>query len=81
MITKDSIETAYCFLHQKLRVYEHSSLEWQRDDIECAIASFADNMNTELYKTLSAGRPNFLREHSHFSQDIALAVEKLEKMI
>ena len=54
MITKDSIETAYSFLHQKRRstsgrllptgrknVYIHSSLDWQKDDIEYAIASYA----------------------------------------
>ena len=34
MITKDSIETAYSFLHQKRIVYIHSSLDWQKDDIE-----------------------------------------------
>ena len=33
MIGKDSIETAYAFMHQKLRVYEHSTLDWQKDDI------------------------------------------------
>ncbi len=32
-IPKDSIETAYCFLHQKRNVYIHSSLDWQKDDI------------------------------------------------
>ncbi len=36
MITKDSIETAYSFLHQKRNVYIHSSLDWQKDDIEYA---------------------------------------------
>ena len=62
MITKDSIETAYSFLHQKRRstsgrllptgrknVYIHSSLDWQKDDIEYAIASYADDMSRELY--------------------------------
>ena len=34
MITRDSIETAYSFLHQKQNVYVHSQLEWQKDDIE-----------------------------------------------
>ena len=32
MITKDSIETAYSFLHQKQRIYAHSTLDWQKDD-------------------------------------------------
>ena len=39
MITKDSIETAYSFLHQKQRIYVHSTLDWQKDDIEIAIDS------------------------------------------
>ena len=48
MITKDSIETAYSFLHQKQRIYVHSTLDWQKDDIEIAIASYADEMSQEL---------------------------------
>ena len=39
MITKDSIETAYSFLHQKRNVYIHSTLDWQKDDIEYAIGT------------------------------------------
>ncbi len=62
-IPKDSIETAYCFLHQKRNVYIHSSLDWQKDDIEYAIASYAESMNQQLYDALSGGRPDFLREH------------------
>ena len=81
MITKDSIETAYSFLHQKRNVYIHSSLDWQRDDIEYAIASFADDMSRELYETLSDGRADFLRDHKRFQEDITLAVEELEKML
>lgn len=49
MITKDSIETAYSFLHQKQRVYVYSTLNWQKDDIEIAIASYVDDMSKELY--------------------------------
>ena len=56
MITKDSIETAYSFLHQKRNVYIHSSLDWQKDDIEYAIASFVDDMSQELYEALSNTR-------------------------
>ena len=81
MITKDSIETAYSFLHQKRNVYIHSSLDWQKDDIECAIASYVDDMSQELYETLSEGRADFLRDHKRFQKDITLAVEKLEKML
>ena len=56
MITRDSIETAYSFLHQKRNVYIHSSLDWQRDDIEYAIASYADDMSSELLELISEGR-------------------------
>ena len=45
MISKDSIESAYCFLHQKYRVYKFSNNETQRDDIEFAIASYVEEMN------------------------------------
>ena len=62
MITRDSIETAYSFLHQKRQVYIHSSLDWQKDDIEYAIASYVDDMSQELYEVLSDHRSDFLRE-------------------
>ena len=81
MITKDSIETAYSFLHQKRNVYIHSSLDWQRDDIEYAIASYADDMSPELYDALSGGRCDFLRDHNRFQEDITKAVEQLEEML
>ena len=81
MITKDSIETAYSFLHQKRNVYIHSSLEWQKGDIEYAIASYVDDMSQELYEILSDGRADFLRDHKRFQEDITLAVEKLEIML
>ena len=81
MITKDSIETAYSFLHQKRNVYIHSSLEWQKDDIEYSIGSYVDDMSQELYEVLSNGRTDFLREHKRFQEDITFAVEQLEKML
>jgi len=81
MITRDSIETAYSFLHQKRQVYIHSSLDWQKDDIEYAIASYADDMSQELYDLIAGGRSDFLREHSRFQEDITKAVELLEKML
>ena len=72
MITNDSIETAYSFLHQKRRstsgrllptgrknVYIHSTLDWQKDDIK--LASW--------------------RAPKCFGEDITLAVERLEKML
>jgi hypothetical protein len=81
MITRDSIETAYSFLHQKRNVYIHSLLDWQRDDIEYAIASYVDDMNQELYDTMSDGTADFLRDHKRFREDITLAVERLENML
>ena len=56
MISRDSIEAAYCFLHQKYRVYEFSTSETQRDDIEFAIASYVDGMNKALYLELAKDR-------------------------
>ena len=94
MITKDSIETAYSFLHQKRRstsgrllptgrknVYIHSSLNWQKDDIEIAIASYGDEMSQELLDVISGGRADFLRDHKRFPEDITQAVERLESML
>ena len=81
MITKDSIETAYSFLHQKRNVYIHSSLDWQKDDIEYAIASYVDDMNQELYDSLAEDRADFLRDHKRFQEDITQAVERLERML
>ena len=81
MITKDSIETAYSFLHQKRNVYIHSSLEWQKDDIEYAITSYVDDMSQELYEEISDGRADFLRDHKRFQEDITQAVDKMEQMI
>ena len=81
MITKDSIETAYSFLHQKRNVYIHSSLDWQKDDIELAIGSYVDDMSKELYETISEGRIVFLKNHKWFGEDITQAVERLENML
>ena len=81
MITKDCIETAYSFLHQKRNVYIHSTHEWQKDDIEYAIASYVDNMSQELYEAISDGRADFLRDHKRFQEDITQAVDKMEQMI
>jgi len=81
MITRDSIETAYSFLHQKRNVYMHSSLDWQKDDIEYAIASYADAMSPALYESISEGRGDFLRDHRRFEEDITRAVEQLETML
>ena len=81
MIPKDSIETAYSFMHQKHRVYVHSTMDWQKDDIEYAIASYADAMSRELYENISGGRSDFLRDHRRFQEDITQAVARLEEML
>lgn len=81
MTTTDSIESAYCFLHQKYRVYEHSTCPTQRDDIEYAIASYAESMNRTLYSTLAQGRKGFLFEHTHFADDMQSALKQLENML
>ena len=81
MITKDSIETAYSFLHQKRNVYIHSSLDWQKDDIELAIGSYVDDMSQELYEAISDGRADFLRDHKRFGEDVTQAIERLELLL
>lgn len=81
MITRDSIETAYSFLHQKQRVYIHSTIDWQKDDIELAIGSYVDDMSQELYEAISNGKTDFLKDHKRFGDDICLAIERLERML
>lgn len=78
MATRDSIETAYSFFHQKLRVYEHSTLAWQRDDIEWAIGDYVSSMNPDLFASLAHGRADFLRDHEQFETDLRQAVDELE---
>ena len=48
-IPHDAIETAYSFFHQKQRIYQFSTLSWQKDDIEMAIADYVESMNEVLY--------------------------------
>lgn len=81
MTDRYSIETAYAFFHQKLRVYEHSRMDWQRDDIEQAIAGYVAQMSPGLLAELSQGRRDYLRDHSRFGLDLREAVEKLEGML
>jgi len=80
-MTRDSIETAYSFLHQKRNVYIHSTLDWQKDDIEYAIGTYVDDMSRELYETIANGRADFLRDHKRFGDDITQAVDTLEQML
>lgn len=81
MISKSSIETAYSFFHQKQRVYVYSNIDWQKDDIECAVAGYVDSMSPDLYEVISNGNPDFLRDHQHFAADMDSAVSALEKML
>jgi len=80
-ISTQSIETAYCFLHQKLRVYQYSNMDWQKDDIEYAISSYVDLMPAALYTLLADDRPDFLLDHRRFESDMVHAVTKLEKLL
>ncbi|MBQ7381542.1 MAG: hypothetical protein IJV61_00725 [Paludibacteraceae bacterium] len=81
MIAKEAIEIAYSFLHQKRNVYIHSTLDWQKDDIEYAIASYVDEMSEELLHLISGGKADFLKEHTRFEEDITSAVNTLERML
>ena len=79
MLSKQTIDIAYCFFHQKLRVYEHSLLDWQRDDIEVAISDYVSQMNQELYLSLANGNPDYLLSHPRFLADLTDAVARLEE--
>jgi hypothetical protein len=81
MITKDSIESAYCFFHQKWNIYSKSVNESQKDDIEYAIGNYANEMNRELYAEMSKGKKGFLLEHSTFAEDITDAIAYLEPLL
>ena len=81
MITKESIETAYCFLHQKERVFRYSTMEWQKEDIEYAISSYVDSMPPELYQLISKGCHDYLLDHARFAEDMNDAIEQLEQML
>ena len=80
-ITAVCIESAYCFIHQKLRVFEYSTNPTQRDDIEYAISQYVEGMNPQLYQLLSQGRKEFLLDHVNFERDMREAQEKLEGMM
>lgn len=80
-ITSDCIESAYCFIHQKLRVYEFSNNPTQKDDIEYAISQYVEGMNPQLYALLAGDRKDFLVDHVNFEKDMREAQKKLEKMM
>jgi len=81
MINKHAIDSAYAFFHQKQRIYQYSTLDWQKDDIEYAIEDYVSQMDAELYNLLAEGRHDFLRCHSTFSPDIQKALEILESLL
>ena len=80
-VGQDSIESAYCFIHQKLRVYEFSTNPTQRDDIEYAIAQYVEGMNPSLYQLLAKGRKEFLVDHVNLEKDLREAQDALEGMM
>lgn len=81
MITKDSIEAAYCFFHQKYQVYAFSNSDKQKDDIEYAISLYVEQMNSELYKRLGNGRDEFLLTHTRFEEDMQEAIKTLFQLL
>ena len=80
-IDKNAIETAYSFFHQKERVYAHSNMEWQKDDIEYAISSYVQDMDKTLYGLLSDGHDDFLVNHRRFHDDILSAIVVMENLL
>lgn len=68
MITRHSIETAHAFLHQKSRVYQFSTMEKQKEEIEYAVGCYAEEMNKELYMKMSKGRRRLFAESCFFCQ-------------
>ena len=56
-------------------------MEWQRDDIELAVADYVSQMNSELYKSLAGDRDDFLLSHDRFESDLRSAVEQMEAIL
>ena len=81
MFSKDSVESAYCFIHQKWRVYKFSTMDWQKDDIEYAISSYVADMDKELYSKIAMGKPDFLTDHKTFATDMQNAEQRLEQLL
>lgn len=79
-MTRESIETAYCLLHQKLQIYCHSRYDDQRDSIENTVADLVQRMPADLYALLAEGRDDFLLHHPRFEEDLRTAVERLERL-
>lgn len=51
-VRKDAVQLAYAFFHQKQRIYQYSTLDWQKDDIEYAIEDYVSQMDKELYNLI-----------------------------
>ena len=81
MIDRNIVEQAYCFFHQKWNVYAGKSSEKQRDDIEYAISCYADTMSPELFRVISAGKPDFLHDHSAFHTDMTAAIDLMSSYL
>ena len=81
VFSPDSVQWAYCILHQKLRVYQQSNIPAQRDEIENVVSSYVMQMDRDLYDYISGGNPDYLMEHSSFGNDLADAVDKLGKLM
>ena len=62
MIDKGVIETAYCFFHQKQRVYQYSTMDWQKDDIEYAIDDYVSQFGYGIVRDLVG---HGIGEHLH----------------
>lgn len=75
------VRQAYCFFHQKYRIYASSSSERERDDIEYAVNSYLQRMSPALYGFISDGREGFLREHSTFAGDMDEALSRMEELL
>jgi len=81
MITKDSIQEAYAFFHQKWRIYSQSTNGRQKDDIEYAISDYAQKKHQNLPRPRPPAGGGFLFTHTTFAADISFAVDKLEHML
>ena len=80
-MTKDAIEQAYSFLHQKYRVFQYSHDEQQKEDIEYAVTSYVETMRPDLYEAISQGQDDYLFVHSRFAEDLPSAVDRLERLM
>ncbi len=80
-MTKDAIEQAYSFLHQKYRVFQYSRDDRQKEDIEYAVTSFVETMRPDLYDAISQGQDDYLFVHSKFAVDLPSAVQRLEQLM